>query len=128
MSDDKREKTGGRVAGTPNKRTLVLADLLEEHGHDPALELVKVSQECDIRYQEAVAQAEEGGKLVSPGVGFWLELKADVNRDLMQYLFPKRKAVEIKTEDPSKENFKLSYSPESLAEFKRKRDEQKKGE
>lgn len=41
------DKTGGRQKGTPNRRTAVLAELLDEHGCDPVAALVGIAQDAD---------------------------------------------------------------------------------
>ncbi len=63
-------KTGGRVKGTPNKRSTHFATRLEELGFDPLSELIKLFPE------------------------FCRERKAIVLLSLFAYLYPKRKSVE----------------------------------
>lgn len=69
------EKTGGRKKGTPNKKTIGLENALANHNID----LV-----------EQIAQ-------VLPQLA--LDKRADVLLNMMSYLFPKRKAIEL-TADP----------------------------
>jgi hypothetical protein len=66
-------KTGGRQKGTPNKRTADLAERLEALGCDPVGELASL----------AMDPATEPA------------LKARCYIDLLAYLYPKRKAVEV---------------------------------
>ena len=66
-------KTGGRVSGTPNKRTQDLQDRLEALGVDPL----------------------EGLALIAKDVTAPLELRAKVQSDLLQYLYPKRKSLDV---------------------------------
>jgi hypothetical protein len=68
----KGHKTGGRVAGTPNKRTQEVAGLLESLGCDPI---------------EGMAQIAMNEKH-SP------ELRGRMFAELAQYIAPKRKAIE----------------------------------
>lgn len=70
-------KTGGRRKGTPNRRTLLLADILEKAGLDVP---VRVSE-----LLPALSPKEQ----------------VDVLLKLMEYLYPKRKAIEVKNEDLS---------------------------
>nr|BAH89625.1 hypothetical protein [uncultured bacterium]BAH90129.1 hypothetical protein [uncultured bacterium] len=66
-------KTGGRQKGTPNKRTEALAEALEEHGCDPVAALVRIAQDAE-----------------TPR-----ELRARILSDLLPYLYPRRKAIEL---------------------------------
>ena len=66
-------KTGGRIAGTPNKRTQDLQDRLEALGVDPLEGLAQIAKDD-----------------TAP-----LELRAKVQMDLMSYLYPRRKALEV---------------------------------
>jgi hypothetical protein len=66
-------KTGGRRLGTPNKRTLELVERLAELGCDPIDGLAKI----------ALADA------TSP------ELKVRCYSELAQYVYPKRKSVDL---------------------------------
>ncbi|MCB9072500.1 MAG: hypothetical protein H6623_02675 [Bdellovibrionaceae bacterium] len=62
-------KTGGRQKGTPNKRTLVLADCLTDLNFDILERITDLIPILDVNKQ------------------------ADVLLELMTYLYPKRKAV-----------------------------------
>lgn len=66
-------KTGGRQKGTPNKKTRQLQSLIDGYGHNPVEALVSVAMDAN----------------VDPA------LRTKVNLELMQYLYPKRKAVEL---------------------------------
>lgn len=68
-------KTGGRVKGTPNKKTQAVLDKLEAADHDPILAMVKIAK-------KAYAMDD-------------LHLAGAMNRELAQYVAPKRKAVEV---------------------------------
>lgn len=70
-------KTGGRVAGTPNRKTRDVEELL-------------ASLDCDpIRGMAEIARNPEAS----------LELRGRMNAELAQYLYPKRKAVEYSGTD-----------------------------
>lgn len=64
-------KTGGRKSGTPNKKTALLHEALEAQGLDVPGRLAKL-----------LPQLEP-------------EKQADVLLELMSYLYPKRKALQI---------------------------------
>ena len=78
----KGQKTGGRQKGTPNKRTQNLVELIEaSHGDfDPVLELINIYKDTK-----------------TP-----LELKTSILKDLMPYIYPKRKAIEFEPFETSK--------------------------
>lgn len=65
-------KTGGRTAGTPNRKTRDVAALLDSLNCDP------------IRGMAEIARNSEAS----------LELRGRMNAELAQYLYPKRKALE----------------------------------
>lgn len=68
---DPRPVNGGRRPGSPNKKTLALLDLWDIRGFCPAEKLLELFDQMDF------------------------ETKVDVCVKLMDYKFPKRKAVEI---------------------------------
>jgi len=65
-------KTGGRTAGTPNRKTKEAAELLASLGHNPIEAMVEIA-----RNQRAS-----------------LELRGRMNAELAHYVYPKRKSVE----------------------------------
>lgn len=67
------QKTGGRVAGTPNKRTAELMQRLAELECDPLEGLARIAAD----------------PATDPA------LRARIYADLLPYLYPKRKAVEL---------------------------------
>ena len=78
-------KTGGRKAGTPNRRTVEIADRLAELGCDPI---------------EGMARIAMNSKHAP-------ELRGRMFAELAQYMYPKRKAIEIAPRDTSKGDFTL---------------------
>lgn len=80
-----KAKTGGRKKGTPNKRTKELAEVLGSF--DPADKLVQIYNETDD-----------------------LDLKAQICRDLLKYVYPQRKAVEMSADvDINNEPFEVRF-------------------
>lgn len=79
-------KTGGRKRGTPNRRTLNLAHQFEEIGFDVPARLLELLPELPAKDQ------------------------ANILIDLMGYLYPKRKAIEL-TEpvDPQDLNMTITF-------------------
>jgi len=72
-------KTGGRVAGTPNKKTLDVIERLEQLGCDPIEGMAKIAM-------DAANPPELRGRMFS---------------ELAQYVVPKRKAIEHSTDGSS---------------------------
>ena len=71
------ERRGGRKTGTPNKRTLAVAEKLAALGCDPIEGMARIPMD---------EQAELG-------------LRAQMYKELAQYVAPKRKAMEVTGED-----------------------------
>ena len=75
-------KTGGRVAGTPNRKTADLLERLDQLGVDPLDGLA------------AIAKDE-----TAP-----LELRVKIQLDLLGYIFPKRKALDLRSTENNSVN------------------------
>jgi hypothetical protein len=78
-------KTGGRKAGTPNRRTLEMASRLADLGVDPL---------------DGIAKLLRAPKTAP-------ELRARLLCELLAYLYPKRKAIEFVTDSESDGSFTL---------------------
>jgi hypothetical protein len=81
-------KTGGRKAGTPNKRTLDVIERLDELGCDPIEGMAKIALDPQ-----------------NP-----IELRARMFSDLAQYVAPKRRAVDHSASDGTG-NVTISWLP-----------------
>jgi hypothetical protein len=95
MADINGNKTGGRRKGTVNKRTAMLAPIttvLAGQGFDPLKELHFIFQTTE----------DEG-------------LRATICMRLIEFIYPKKKAIEIKLEDLPDQ--------ELMAEIKRRVDQ-----
>jgi hypothetical protein len=66
------ERHGGRCKGTPNKRTMAVADKLEALGCDPIERMARIAMD---------EMAE-------------VSIRAQMYKELAQYVAPKRKAIE----------------------------------
>jgi len=73
------ERRGGRQKGTPNKKNQALIDRLKELGCDPIEDMALVCKE---------AKAEGDHNLLLSAA-----------KELAQYVYPKRKAVELTGDD-----------------------------
>lgn len=86
-------KTGGRQTGTPNKRTQELVERLEALGCDPIEGMAQIAMDNS-----------------NPP-----ELRGRMYAELAGYLFPKRKATEIKVDDGPRVTFHFDTQPPSEA-------------
>ena len=73
-------KTGGRSKGTPNKKTQIIQQQMEDLGFDPIESMIEISK---------LAMANKD-----------YSLAGQIAKELAQYVYPKRKAVEHIT-DPT---------------------------
>jgi hypothetical protein len=71
-------KTGGRAAGTPNRKTKEVKDVLESLGCDPV----------------------EGMARIAMNAKHPPELRGRMHAELAQYLYPKRKAIHLVEDAP----------------------------
>jgi len=76
-----RPRTGGRKKGTPNKKTLEVQEKINALDYDPITTMVKISQQ---------AMADEN-----------YALAGQMAKELAQYVYPKRKAIEHITDEPA---------------------------
>lgn len=79
QSGQAKPTKSGRKKGTPNKRTLDLEDSLQTYGLDVIGEIAEALPEL------------------------CAEKRVQVLMDLMSYLYPKRKAIEVSNRGPSQE-------------------------
>jgi hypothetical protein len=73
-----RAKTGGRKRGTPNRKTGELVERLETLDCDPLAALVAVAADP-----------------TTP-----LEIRVSINKELLAYVFPKRKSIDVEHTGP----------------------------
>lgn len=84
------KKTGGRKAGVPNKRTQELVERLELLGCDPIEGMARIAMDSS-----------------SPP-----ELRGRMYAELAGYMYPKRRAVEVKADEGPRVTFHLHTEPE----------------
>lgn len=79
-----RSKTGGRVKGTPNKRTQDLIDLIEREcpGYDPIVAMAKIAND----------EAQD------------YNIRVQCHKEVAQYIHAKRKAIEVNGGEDSEGN------------------------
>jgi hypothetical protein len=86
-------KTGGRVKGTPNRRTLEVALRLENIGCDPIEGMAKLDTNC------------------SP------ELRGKMYSELAQYIYPKRRATELNIDDQNSGALQVTWISQSQTDL-----------
>ena len=86
-------KAGGRQKGTPNKKTVALLEMWDELKYDPAHALNVLLPELEPKQQ------------------------ADIHLKLMEYKYPKRKAVEISGPDSGPLDVSSSDTKELVKEL-----------
>lgn len=90
------KRLGGRSKGTPNKRTLELKELAEKLGVDP-FEILLLFAKGDYA---ALGYDEFEEKMGAAGIPVSIrtiepELREKAAKDACEYLYPKRKAIEV---------------------------------
>lgn len=90
----KREKTGGRTKGTPNKATLRTNDIAERLDVDPFEVLLRfaANDHDGLGYDKTRTVVTKNGEFevdtISP------ELRQKAAKDACEYLYPKRRSVD----------------------------------
>jgi len=87
-------RLGGRAKGTPNKRTQDIMQRCQDLGCDPV--------EILVYFATANWQALGYDTRENKITGDWYissDQRLTAARDLMQYLYPKRKSIEVKSQD-----------------------------
>jgi len=101
---DKGERRGGRQKGTPNKKTQVVVETLENKGCDPVAMLADIAMgksKCASCNGKGKFKLKGSSKTeICPackGIGadiVTIDTKVTVLKELAQYVAPKRKAIE----------------------------------
>jgi hypothetical protein len=87
-----RKKYGGRKKGTPNKKTLMLKEILEGLKFDPVTKMTEV-------YAIALERALDGYDGDVDMRNTYLSISQKCCADLLPYIYPRRKAVEISADE-----------------------------
>jgi hypothetical protein len=94
----------GRKKGSLNQKTKDLVELMDKHGFDPAealMELYSSARKAFDHYDEiydAIIDRKTQLGIKTPTVDHgptYLKMAADIASELMQYRYPKRKALEV---------------------------------
>lgn len=108
MAGPGRGKTGGRKKGTLNADTAGLCDLLDKAGYSPVAELIWAAEVAKLEYARAAEvfdaiQAKRASFEMTPltesDAPTFLKIVQASAANIMPYVYPKRKAVEITGKD-----------------------------
>lgn len=94
-------KTGGRKPGSLNKRTADLVERLNEHDQDP-FDILFAFARGDwkaLGYESSVYHKENSDGSTTMGYVIAPELRQKAAKDACEYLYPKRKALEVSGKD-----------------------------
>lgn len=110
-----KEKTGGRKAGVPNKKTEHFFEMCDKYGFDPVEFNINVAMNNwkALGYPNRTYQVSTGDGVIE--VDF-IELKDRVNANnkLLDFMYPKRKAIEVTNDTGEQKGFILAYNPNDL--------------
>ncbi len=98
-----RKKTGGRKAGTPNKKTQLVEEILNTIGCNPLENLARIANGESMR--SLISLNKDNGEYVVDDVPPTLEQRLTANKELCQYLYPKRKAIDHGVQGEGKVSF-----------------------
>lgn len=94
-----RPGNAGRRAGTPNKKNQEIFDLAKELGCNPAKILMHIamgdSKALATKYKDGDGEEQENRPLID------LDQRKDAAKDLMPYLYGKRKPIDSNGDDSS---------------------------
>jgi hypothetical protein len=106
---DGHKKIGGRRPKTPNKRTLKLIEILEQHGYNPVAELIEWAVTAKTEYarfndiierfeqaqQDAVDRGEPSPRMPDISEAHtWARLGIHSALGILPFIYPKRKPAE----------------------------------
>lgn len=99
MATKDGKKTGGRKKGTPNKRTLDLAEKFEQSNFCPVASIMALIEE-QYRFRDEYLNESTSTNRIKKISRLMMTSDELVKAlsDTLPYLYPKRKAVELKNE------------------------------
>lgn len=92
MASGGKRAGAGRKKGVPNKKTQIVEEILESLGCNPLLNLVRIAM--GERIMATTYLNKETGERVEEAVIPTLDQQLAANKELCQYVYPKRKAIE----------------------------------
>lgn len=111
-----KKKTGGRTKGTPNKKTEDFFERCAQQGHDPILFNILVAKNDwqALGYESGTVTVftKSGDSYEQDRISIADRISA--NNKLLDFMYPKRKAVEHSVSDESRPPIVLAYSDSGL--------------
>lgn len=95
-----KKKTGGRQKGVPNKRSFDAQKLAEDLGVDPLEILLHAASNnySALGYESAITTKLVGENAITEDT-IPVQLRVQAAKEAAQYLYAKRKAIELKGDD-----------------------------
>lgn len=111
----KKKKHGGRVKGTPNKSTGFIQERCEALGLEP-IDAIIYFAKGDYESLKLPQYFEKQGfqGITTMELSISVDHRIDCLKTLVQYIYPKRKAIEHSIESAENNKIILAYSEESL--------------
>lgn len=106
MTKKASAKTGGRKKGTPNKKTIDLISKLNDADFCPVERLVElIDREEEFRLELQRSNTSSKRKTEIKHLMMCTEAYANTLLKMFDYIYPKRKSVEVKQESSGKIEF-----------------------
>lgn len=106
-----KKKTGGRIKGTPNKKTEDFFERCAQEDHDPVLFNIRVAKNdwLSLGYESGTITVftKSGDSYEQDRITMAERLSA--NNKLLDFMYPKRKAIEHSTSEEAKKAFTFNY-------------------
>lgn len=111
------EGQSGNLEGRPKNSSKIKAKalaLFEEHEYSPLVEMITDAKMIKLRVmalimlEEHFREDSDKLKLVADNLFKWLELKGFKDKELLQYQFPKLKAIEVSMDKDSPLQFNVN--------------------
>ncbi len=112
----KGKKLGGRTKGTPNKKTEHFFDICTKRNHDPVEFNVMIAQndwEALGYSKPTVTVYTKTGDSYEQDV-ISVSDRMSANNKLLDFMYPKRKSVEITNSEDSSNVFLMAYNPKTM--------------
>lgn len=115
-----KTKVGGRVKGTPNKKTEWIFELCEKLEFDPVETLIYIAkgdwQKLGYKSEVLIKSGFQGA--ITEELVVSMDHRTDAAKHLMKFMYPTRKAVDINTESENGKGFTINfgYDPKKLNE------------
>ena len=97
MTHGGKREGAGRKKGVPNKKSMVVQEILDSLNCDPVKNLVSIAK--GEPQETLIYLNKETGEYIVDKVPPTIDLRTKANTELLQYIYPKLKSVEHKGEN-----------------------------